>query len=46
VTDFNLNEYTGKDYSPVYCWCSTFCPSFFSFILFSKNEHWLHSQSS
>jgi len=19
VTDFNLNEYTGKDYSPVYC---------------------------
>ena len=20
VIDFNLNEYTGKDYSPVYCW--------------------------
>ena len=20
VSDFNVNEYTGKDYSPVYCW--------------------------
>ena len=20
VTDFNLEAYTGKDYSPVYCW--------------------------
>jgi hypothetical protein len=23
VSDFNLEAYTGKDYSPVYCWCFT-----------------------